>query len=91
MAADWPLRGTVDPGYARWDGWQFGVLAGYGNMNVDFGNSTSPLVASILRNTTLEAEGVPSSWTTLQKKSEWSGVRCISCLQLAMERARHRR
>lgn len=69
MAADWPLRGTVDPGYARWDGWQFGVLAGYGNMNVDFGNSTSPLVASILRNSTLEAEGAPSTWTTLQKKS----------------------
>lgn len=69
IAADWPLRGTVDPGYARWDGWQFGVLAGYGNMNVDFGNSTSPLVASILRNTVLEAEGAPSTWTTLQKKS----------------------
>src|SRR4029078_7846837 len=69
MAADWPLRGTVDAGYSRWDGWQFCVLAGYGNMYVDFGNSTSPLVASILRNTTLEAEGAPSSWTTLQKKS----------------------
>jgi outer membrane immunogenic protein len=69
VAADWPLRGTVDPGFVRWDGWQFGVLAGYGNMNVDFGNSTSPLVAFILRNSTLEAEGAPSTWTTLPKKS----------------------
>jgi outer membrane immunogenic protein len=69
MAADWPLRGTVDPGYVRWDGWQFGVLAGYGNMNVDFGNSTSPLVSSILRNSLLEAEAAPSTWTTLQKNS----------------------
>src|SRR5215475_13684548 len=68
-AADWPLRGTVDPGFVRWDGWQFGVLAGYGNMNVDFGNSTSPLVAFILRNSTLEAEGAPSTWTTLPNKS----------------------
>jgi opacity protein-like surface antigen len=68
-AADWPLRGTVDPGFVRWDGWQFGVLAGYGNMNVDFANSTSPLVAFILRNSTLEAEGAPSTWTTLPKKS----------------------
>ena len=68
-AADWPLRGTVDPGFVRWDGWQFGVFAGYGNMNADFGNSTSPLVAFILRNSTLEAEGAPSTWTTLPKKS----------------------
>ena len=32
---------------ARWrlrHGWQFGLLAGYGNMNTDFGNSTSSLV-----------------------------------------------
>ena len=53
---------------ARWrlrHGWQFGLLAGYGNMNTDFGNSTSSLVGFILRNSTLEAEGVPSSWTTL--------------------------
>ena len=34
-------------------------------MNTDFGNSTSSLVGFILRNSTLEAEGVPSSWTTL--------------------------
>jgi outer membrane immunogenic protein len=68
-AADWPLRGTVDPGFVRWDGWQVGVLAGYGNMNVDFADSTSSLVAFILRNSTLEAEGAPSSWTTLPKKS----------------------
>lgn len=69
MAADWPLRGSMAPSYVRWDGWQFGVLAGYGSLNTNFGNSTSPLVASILRNTVLEAEGAPSTWTTLQSNT----------------------
>jgi opacity protein-like surface antigen len=60
------LRGSLaPPTYVRWDGWQFGLLAGYGNMNTDFGNSTSSLVGFILRNSTLEAEGAPSSWTAL--------------------------
>jgi outer membrane immunogenic protein len=49
----------------RWDGWQAGIQAGFGNMNADFGNSTSSLVAFILRNSTLEAEGGVSTWTTL--------------------------
>jgi outer membrane immunogenic protein len=66
-AADWPLRGSLAPQqtYARWDGWQFGVEAGWGNFRNDFGNSTSPLVAFILRNTTAETEFAPSTWTTL--------------------------
>src|SRR5262249_9530904 len=66
-AADWPLRGSVVPQqtYARWDGWQLGVEAGWGTMRNDFGNSTSPLVAFILRNTIHEAEFSPSTWTTL--------------------------
>jgi opacity protein-like surface antigen len=66
-SADWPLRGSLAPTttYARWDGWQFGLSAGYGNMNTDFGNSTSSLVSYILRNSTLEAEGAPSTWTAL--------------------------
>jgi outer membrane immunogenic protein len=59
----------VSPGFVRWDGWQAGVQAGFGNMNSDFGNSTSSLVAFILRNSTLEAEGAPSSWTTLPKNT----------------------
>ena len=69
VAADWPLRGTVDPGFVRWDGWQFGLLAGYGNLNSDFGNSAQSQVAFILRNSTLEAEGAPSTWTTLPGKT----------------------
>jgi outer membrane immunogenic protein len=69
-AADWPgsapvLRGTLSPGFVRWDGWQAGIQAGFGNMNADFGNSTSSLVAFILRNSTLESEGGVSTWTTL--------------------------
>ena len=66
-AADWPLRGSLapQPNYVRWDGWQFGVEAGWGNFRNDFGNSTGPLVAFILRNTTAESEFAPSSWATL--------------------------
>ena len=65
-AADWPLRGSLaPPTYVRWDGWQFGVEAGWGNFRSDFGNSTGPLVAFILRNTIQESEFAPSTWTTL--------------------------
>ena len=64
MAADWPLRGSLAPSYARWDGWQFGVQAGYGSLHDD-GRSAGPLVASILTNTTLQAEAVPSDWAIL--------------------------
>jgi opacity protein-like surface antigen len=67
-AADWPLRGSLapqQPAYARWDGAQFGVEVGWGTMRNDFSNSTSPLVAFILRNTIQEAEFSPSTWTTL--------------------------
>ena len=67
-AADWPLRGSLapqQPAYARWDGAQIGVEVGWGNFRNDFGNSTSPLVAFILRNTTAESEFAPSTWTTL--------------------------
>jgi opacity protein-like surface antigen len=68
-AADWPLRGSVAPSYARWDGWQVGVQAGFGNMNTDFGTSTSSQIAFILRNSTLENEASPSDWTTLPATS----------------------
>ena len=65
IAADYPLRGSLTPSYARWDGWQFGLQAGLANMNVGFGNSTSGLVAFILRNTTIQNEFAPSDCTTL--------------------------
>src|ERR1044071_1911214 len=73
-AADWlddtGLRGSLAPvGYTRWDGWNAGVQAGLSNMNTDFGNSTGPLVAFILRNTTIENEFAPSNWTTLPANS----------------------
>ncbi len=58
-AADWPLRGSLEPGFARWDGWHAGLQAGYANMNTDPGNSTSQPIAFILRNTTLENEFSP--------------------------------
>jgi outer membrane immunogenic protein len=49
----------------RWDGINFGVQLGLTNMNTDFGNSSSALIAYSLRNTTVENEFDPSSWTTL--------------------------
>jgi outer membrane immunogenic protein len=66
LAADWPLRGSIEPaGFIRWDGWQFGVQAGLANLRTGFANSTSSQVAFILRNTIQEAEFAPSTWTTL--------------------------
>jgi len=67
---DSSLRGSLSnvfssTGYSRWDGVNFGVHAGVANMDTDFGNSTGPKVAYILRNTTVEKEYSPSSWTTL--------------------------
>jgi hypothetical protein len=59
------LRGTFGGSTARWDGVNFGVSLGLTNMNTDFGNSSSSLVAYSLRNTTVENEFSPSSWTTL--------------------------
>jgi len=65
-AADWPLRGSLTPPtYLRWDGAVAGVEVGWGTLRNDFGNSTAPLVAFILRNTAAEAEFAPSTWATL--------------------------
>jgi outer membrane immunogenic protein len=53
--------------YSRWDGLNFGVHIGIASMDTDFGNSTSQEVAYILRNSTLENEASPSSWTALPR------------------------
>jgi opacity protein-like surface antigen len=69
-AADWPGADVLRGSYSapvRWDGVNFGVQLGAANMTTDFGNSTGSLVAYILRNTIVEAEYSPSSWTTLPK------------------------
>ena len=73
-AADMPempwLRGTVSndsPGYARWDGLQIGGQIGLSNLSGDFSSASNPQVAYILRNSTLENEFSPSSWSTLPK------------------------
>lgn len=63
------LRGSFSNPFTskpvRWDGVNFGAHIGVGNLNTDFGTSTGSLVAYILRNSTLETEASPSSWTTL--------------------------
>ncbi len=43
MAADWPLRGSLEPSYVRWDGWQFGLLAGYSNMTTSLNTTNGPV------------------------------------------------
>jgi outer membrane immunogenic protein len=67
LAADMPefLRGSYAPTYARWEGFDFGAQVGVSNMTTDFGNSTSGLIAYILRNTEVEDQFSPSTWTTL--------------------------
>jgi len=70
LAADWlddvGLRGSMSSkSYGHWDGLNFGAQMGVSNMNTDFGNSTSSLIAFSLRNTTVQQEFQPSSWTTL--------------------------
>jgi outer membrane immunogenic protein len=61
------LRGSFrdSASTGRWEGFNVGVHVGMSNMNTDFGNSTSSLVAFILRNTTLENEAQPSAWAAL--------------------------
>ena len=67
QAADMPefLPGAISPVYARWDGFYFGGHAGDSAMSANFGGATSDQVAHILRNTTIENEFSPSSWTVL--------------------------
>lgn len=68
-AADWiddTLRGSYSSNAPmRWDGFNFGGSLGLSNMTTDFGNSSSALIAYSLRNTTVQNEYSPSSWTTL--------------------------
>jgi opacity protein-like surface antigen len=68
-AADWPddtLRGSYSSNApVRWDGLNFGGTMGLSSMNADYGSSTTSQVAYTLRNTTLENEQHPSTWTAL--------------------------
>lgn len=73
------LRGsTIDmSGPTRWDGFYAGAQVGRAYSGTDFANSTSSLVAFILRNTTIENEQHVSDWTTLGKADtsaiSWGG------------------
>jgi|SRR4249919_1588139 len=45
-SADWPgdpppLRGTLAPGFARWDGWQLGIQGGYSNLKLSSASFTN--------------------------------------------------
>ena len=72
-AADMPdnswLRGSLSSGPVNWDGLVMGAQVGYSSMNADFGSSTSSEVAFILRDSALEDQFAPSTWTTLPSKT----------------------
>jgi outer membrane immunogenic protein len=63
--------------YDRWEGFYFGGQAGYGNAQMNFRNSTSPLVANMLRESTLEVIGQVSTWPMLgtadRRDISWGG------------------
>ncbi len=76
-AADWlgdlPLRGSLNAGPMTWDGFYAGAAYGYGNPNVDFGNSAHDMIQYMLRNTALENEQHPEDWTALgSENGQWS-------------------
>ncbi len=76
---DFPtLRGSspyvpAPPTFNRWSGLYFGGQVGYSASGMDFANSTSDLVAFILRQTTIENEFHVSQWPLLGKGTT-SGV-----------------
>jgi outer membrane immunogenic protein len=65
-AADMPalLRGSF-AGYSRWDGVNFGATVGVANMNTDFSQASSNIVADMLRQSTVESETSVSGWNVL--------------------------
>jgi outer membrane immunogenic protein len=72
-AADWidnlPLRGSLAGGPVRWDGLYLGAHGGSSVLNTNPTTGVGPLVGFILRNTTIENELAPSTWTTLPSTS----------------------
>ncbi len=68
-AADWidnlPLRGSLAGGPVRWDGVYLGAHGGSSVLKTNPTTGVAPLIAFILRNTVIENEFSPSSWTTL--------------------------
>jgi outer membrane immunogenic protein len=62
-----PFLPESAPGYVRWDGLMLGATLGYTNMSTDFGTAGSSEIAYILRDSLLQQEFQPSSWTTLPK------------------------
>src|SRR5688572_6176293 len=71
-AADLLRGAVVEPGPRRgpynWAGIYGGGQWGYGNADFDFTASVRPLIAHVLRETTLEEEGRVSEWSSLPKR-----------------------
>lgn len=68
-AADWvddTLRGTfTSNGPMRWDGFYVGGQLGVANSDSDFSNTTSSFVSTSLRNTALQDQIQPSTWSVM--------------------------
>jgi outer membrane immunogenic protein len=65
------LRGSEPvgpPTFTNWSGFYFGGQATYAAGGADFAQATGPLIAFLLRNTTVEQIVSPSSWQVLGKK-----------------------
>jgi len=56
----------------RWSGFYIGGQAGYGVAGLDFVNSTTDLVAHMLRDSELETEQRPENWTVLGRNQTGS-------------------
>ena len=64
------LRGSFTTAAAsRWDGLNFGVQAGLSNMNADFSNSVSGLLADLLNPDSIEVEDQVSSWPLMSTQT----------------------
>lgn len=66
--SDYVLRGGFSNSTVRWDGVNFGVQFGVANMDADFTKASSEMVASMLRESTLESEASPSQWNVLSSR-----------------------
>jgi len=71
-ADDFFLRGPITSQGVQWEGFVVGGQLGRTGLNGDFTNSTSQLVAHILRQSTLENEAQPSAWNVLSTKTATS-------------------
>src|ERR1700761_9410694 len=63
-----PLRGSLpitQPNYPQWGGFYVGGDVDFGGGNVNFTNATQAPISYALRNTLIEADFAPSTWSLI--------------------------